>query len=65
MTETSVAYEWRERFDNAQLNALHAEAFDHRLLEDHRWDRFIATASAGAAETEGRGCGGLLGKRQR
>jgi hypothetical protein len=26
VTETSV-YEWRERFDNAELNALPAEAF--------------------------------------
>ena len=38
MTEINVAYEWRERFDNAELSALHAEAFDHhRLLEDDGW----------------------------
>lgn len=27
-------YEWRGRIDNDELNALHAEAFDHRLLAD-------------------------------
>jgi ribosomal protein S18 acetylase RimI-like enzyme len=30
----AVVYEWRGSFDNAELNALHAEAFDHRLLDD-------------------------------
>jgi GNAT superfamily N-acetyltransferase len=29
-----VTYEWRGDFDNAEVNALHAEAFDHRPLED-------------------------------
>jgi GNAT superfamily N-acetyltransferase len=29
-----VAYEWRGEFDNAEVNALHAEAFDHRFLDD-------------------------------
>ena len=33
-----MTYEWRDAFDNAELNALHAEAFDHRPLEDD-WDR--------------------------
>jgi hypothetical protein len=32
VTESSV-YAWRERFDNAELNALPAEAFDRRLRE--------------------------------
>ena len=27
-------YGWRGAFDNAELNALHAEAFGHGLLED-------------------------------
>jgi len=30
----AVAYEWRGRFENTELNALHAEAFGHRLLDD-------------------------------
>jgi GNAT superfamily N-acetyltransferase len=29
-----ATYEWRGAFGNDELNALHAEAFDHRLLED-------------------------------
>jgi GNAT superfamily N-acetyltransferase len=29
-----VRYEWRGSFHNRELNELHAEAFDHRVLED-------------------------------
>ena len=29
-----ITYEWGGAFDNAEVNALHAEAFDHRILED-------------------------------
>jgi len=29
-----INYEWRGGFDNAEVNALHAEAFGHRILED-------------------------------
>jgi GNAT superfamily N-acetyltransferase len=29
-----IAYEWRGPFGNDELNALHAEAFEHRLLGD-------------------------------
>jgi GNAT superfamily N-acetyltransferase len=32
-----IAHEWRGRFDNAELNALHAEGFDHRVLADDWW----------------------------
>lgn len=31
-----IRYEWRADFDNGALNALHAEGFDHRLL-DYDW----------------------------
>ena len=30
----TVRYEWRGEFGNAELNALHAEAFAHALLDD-------------------------------
>jgi GNAT superfamily N-acetyltransferase len=30
-----VAYEWRGEFSSAELNALHAEGFEHELLD---WD---------------------------
>ena len=29
----TIMYEWRGDFDNATLNALHAEGFNHRTLE--------------------------------
>ena len=29
-----IAYDWRGRFTNAELNALRAEAFEHRVLDD-------------------------------
>jgi GNAT superfamily N-acetyltransferase len=29
-----ITYEWRGAFDNLEVNLLHAEAFDHRVLED-------------------------------
>jgi GNAT superfamily N-acetyltransferase len=33
----TITYEWRGRFDNATLNALHAEGFGHRVLDDDWW----------------------------
>jgi len=30
----SATYHWRGDFDNAEVNALHAEAFGHRILDD-------------------------------
>ena len=42
----AVVYEWRGRFDNAEVNALHAEAFDHRILEDD-WHAQVRKASLG------------------
>jgi ribosomal protein S18 acetylase RimI-like enzyme len=32
-----IRYEWRGAFTNAAINALHAEGFDHRLLDDDWW----------------------------
>ena len=29
-----ISYQWRGEFTNAQVNALHAEGFHHRLLDD-------------------------------
>ncbi len=33
----AFTYEWRGEFNNAVVNALHAEAFNHRLLDDDWW----------------------------
>jgi GNAT superfamily N-acetyltransferase len=32
-----ISYKWRGHFDNGALNALHAEGFDHRVLDDDWW----------------------------
>ncbi len=32
-----ITYEWRGVFDNGALNALHAEGFEHRVLDDDWW----------------------------
>jgi ribosomal protein S18 acetylase RimI-like enzyme len=32
-----IRYEWRGEFTNDALNALHAEGFGHRLLDDDWW----------------------------
>jgi GNAT superfamily N-acetyltransferase len=32
-----ITYEWRGAFNSAELNALHAEGFDHRRLDDDWW----------------------------
>jgi hypothetical protein len=34
-----LAVEWRGPFTNEELNALHAEAFSHRLLKDDWWSQ--------------------------
>ena len=42
----AVGYEWRGNFDNAEVNALHAEAFEHRLREDD-WHSQVHQYSVG------------------
>ncbi|MEV0681756.1 GNAT family N-acetyltransferase [Actinosynnema sp. NPDC050436] len=32
-----ITYEWRGRFDNGEVNVLHAEGFEHRVLDDDWW----------------------------
>jgi GNAT superfamily N-acetyltransferase len=32
-----VSYDWRGVFGNGEFNVLHAEGFDHRLLDDDWW----------------------------
>ncbi len=34
MSTVDVDYQWRGDFDNAEVNALHAEGFGHRILDD-------------------------------
>jgi GNAT superfamily N-acetyltransferase len=42
-----ITYEWRGEFDNAEVNALHAEAFDHPVLEDDDWRSQVRRHSLG------------------
>jgi ribosomal protein S18 acetylase RimI-like enzyme len=41
-----VAYEWRGEFSSAELNALHAEGFEHELL-DWDWREQVESHSLG------------------
>jgi GNAT superfamily N-acetyltransferase len=34
----TVTFGWRAGFENPEINALHAEAFDHPVLTDADWD---------------------------
>jgi GNAT superfamily N-acetyltransferase len=44
MSERSVRYEWRAAFDNDEVNALHAEAFETRVFTAEEWDWVALTA---------------------
>lgn len=33
-----IEYRWRGEFASAEVNGLHADAFDHRLFSDEEWD---------------------------
>ena len=43
---TDVTYVWRGGFSNAEVNALHAEGFDHPMLEDD-WKAQVERHSLG------------------
>jgi GNAT superfamily N-acetyltransferase len=34
----TITYEWRGNFTNAEVNALHAEAFETRVFDDTEWN---------------------------
>ena len=34
----TITYEWRGAFDNAEVNGLHAEAFETRVFDESEWD---------------------------
>jgi ribosomal protein S18 acetylase RimI-like enzyme len=42
----AVSYEWQGGFENAEVNALHAEAFGHPVL-DEDWRRQVERQSLG------------------
>jgi GNAT superfamily N-acetyltransferase len=54
----NITYEWRGPFTNEEVNALHAEAFEHRLVADD-WTAKVARHSLGWACA--RDAAGLVG----
>jgi GNAT superfamily N-acetyltransferase len=42
----AVTYHWRGGFENAEINALHSEAFGHRLFDDD-WESQVRGHSLG------------------
>ena len=34
----TISYTWRGDFDNAEMNALHAEAFETRVFDEAEWN---------------------------
>jgi len=42
----TITYEWRGAFDNHEINVLHAEAFEHRVLADD-WQAQVRRHSLG------------------
>jgi GNAT superfamily N-acetyltransferase len=53
-----ITYQWRGRFADDELNALHAEGFDHRVLDDP-WNETLYRHSLGWVTA--RDDGGLIG----
>ncbi len=43
----AITYEWRGAFTNPELNALHAEGFDHPVLDDDDWVGQVERHSVG------------------
>ena len=56
-----VDYEWRGRFTNAEVNVLHAEAFDTRVFGDDEWNWVELTAAHSLGWVVAREAGQLLG----
>lgn len=53
-----IGYEWRGRFDNAELNELHAEAFGHEVRDDDWWSQVSRHSLGWVCAREG---GALVG----
>jgi GNAT superfamily N-acetyltransferase len=55
-----ITYEWRGLFDNAGLNALHAEGFSHKVLEDDWWAQVNQHSLGWVCAWEGRDLAGFV-----
>jgi GNAT superfamily N-acetyltransferase len=56
-----VQYEWRGAFANAEVNELHAEAFDTRLYDETEWNWQVLTARHSLGWVVARDGDGLVG----
>jgi hypothetical protein len=56
-----ISFEWRGRFDNAEANRLHAEAFATRLFGDDEWDWVQQTSRHSLGWVTARRDGELIG----
>ena len=55
-----ISYEWRGHFENAEVNALHADGFGHRVLDDD-WQAQVRAHSLGwACARDGDGLAGFV-----
>ena len=57
----TVAYEWRGGFDNAEMNRLHAEAFETRVFDDSEWNWWEQVERHSLGWVVARDDGGLVG----
>ena len=57
----TVTYEWRGAFENAEMNALHAEAFATRLFEAAEWNWVEQVARHSLGWVVARDVGDLVG----
>jgi RimJ/RimL family protein N-acetyltransferase len=56
-----IAYDWRGAFTNAEVNELHAEAFETRVFTDDEWDWRRLTAAHSLGWVTARRDGDLVG----
>jgi GNAT superfamily N-acetyltransferase len=55
-----ISYEWRGHFDNAALNALHAQGFSHKVLDDDWWAQVNKHSLGWVCAWEGRDLAGFV-----
>lgn len=44
MPHSDYTYDWRGSFDNGEIHALHAQAFETRLFDESEWDWVAQTS---------------------
>lgn len=61
MNCSEITYRWRGDFSNAELNTIHAAAFDHRVFSDEEWDWVSITSRHSLGWVTARDAGALVG----